>query len=104
MALLREVRRRARHILGPVLWLAIAGYFSYHAVSGERSLLVWLQLNQQITEARNTAQSLAGERWIIEKRVALLRPDNLDPDMLEERVRIMLGLARDDEVVIFDAP
>ena len=32
--------------------------------------------------------------------MALLRPDNFDPDMLEERTRVMLNYVHPDEIVI----
>ncbi len=42
------------------------------------------------------------EQEILERRVQLLRPDSLDPDMLEERARKVLNFAKKDEVVIYD--
>jgi cell division protein FtsB len=101
MRLLDEFRLRARHIVGPVLCLVLVGYFSYHLINGERGFIALLQLNQQIQEAKASATFLANERAKIESRVALMRPDHLDPDMLAERARLMLGMGHPDEVVIF---
>lgn len=101
MGLLNEVRLRARHIVGPVLCLVLVGYFAYHLVNGERGGIALLQLNQQIQEAKANAAFLAKERAQLESRVALMRPDQLDPDMLGERARVMLGMGHPDEVVIF---
>jgi len=36
----------------------------------------------------------------LEHRVSLLRPESVDPDMLEEQARSRLGLTDRDEVVI----
>jgi cell division protein FtsB len=36
----------------------------------------------------------------LERRVALLRPESLDRDMLEERARAVLNLARPEDRVI----
>ena len=51
---------------------------------------------------------IQADRMLIERRVALLRPDGVDPDMLDERVRLMLNLGRRDELTIMlqraDAP
>ncbi len=104
MVLLREVRKRARHIAGPVLGACVFGYFAYHAVQGDRGLIAWLQLNQQVEEAAATLAVMTEKRQILERRTALLGPDNLDPDMLEERARAILSFAHPDEVVIFDPP
>jgi cell division protein FtsB len=101
MGLLNEVRLRARYIVGPVLCLVLVGYFSYHLVSGERGFIALLQLNQQIQKAKASAAFLANERAEIDSRVALMRPDHLDHDMLAEQARRMLGIGHPDEVVIF---
>ena len=42
------------------------------------------------------------ERLLIERRTALLRPDNLDLDTLDERARAVLNLVERDERVILD--
>ncbi len=100
MGLLDEIRLRARHIVGPVLCLVLVGYFAYHLVNGERGFIALLQLDQQIQEAKANAAILVKERTAVESRVALMRPDQLDPDMLEERARLMLSVGHPDEVVI----
>jgi cell division protein FtsB len=100
MGLLDEIRLRARHIVGPVLCLVLVGYFAYHLVNGERGFIALLQLDQQIQEAKANAAILAKERTEVDSRVTLMRPDQLDPDMLEERARLMLSVGHPDEVVI----
>ncbi len=98
-----EIRRRARHVAGPALVAALIGYFGYHAVQGEHGLIAWWRITQQIERVEATLDETRAEREALERRVALLRPESLDPDMLEERARIMLNLARPDEVIILDA-
>lgn len=104
MAILRELRSRARYVAPTVIGAAVFAYFAYHAVQGERGLLTWLRLNQQIREAETTAAAVAAERAALERRVALLSPGSLDPDMLEERARAVLNLAHSDDLVIFLRP
>ena len=100
MAMLSEIRRRARHIVPQVVLACTLGYFAYHATQGERGLLAWLQLDKELRVAQSEAVVLAGERRQLERRVRLLRPDGLDPDMLEERARALLNYGRDDELII----
>jgi cell division protein FtsB len=100
MMILDEIRRRARHVIGPFLGLTAVVYFAYHTVQGDRGLLAWWRLNQEIKQAEETLGQLEGERDKLDQRARLLRPDHLDADMLEERARIMLGLGRDDEVIV----
>ena len=83
-----------------MIGICVAGYFAYHAVQGDRGIIAWLVLNQQIREARETQGELAAERATLEQRVGLLQPDSLDPDLLEERARVMLNFAHADELVI----
>ena len=42
MSLIREIRRRGRHIIGPALWALAVAYFMFHAVQGERGLVTWM--------------------------------------------------------------
>jgi cell division protein FtsB len=98
-----EIRRRARHVAGPALVAALIGYFGFHAVQGEHGLIAWWRIAQQIERTQAALDETRGEREALERRVTLLRPESLDPDMLEERARIMLNLAHPDEVIILDA-
>lgn len=100
MSILHELRKRGRQITLPILGACVAGYFAYHAVQGDRGIIAWLVLNQQIREARTVQAELAAERATLEHRTDLLGPSGLDPDMLEERARRMLNLAHMDELII----
>ncbi len=100
MALVREIRIRARKITPPILAACVVAYFSYHALHGERGFLAWRELTQDLAEARATEARLAEARAQLERRVGLLRPDHLDPDLLEERANALLGYGRDDDLVI----
>jgi cell division protein FtsB len=91
-------------VVGPVLAICAAGYFAYHAMHGERGFLTWLSLQQRVEEAEAELAEISAERRQFEHRVHLLRPDSLDPDLLEERARIMLNYGREGEIVIFDEP
>lgn len=100
MKIASEFRRRLRHVVAPLLGLGAITYFAYHTVEGDRGLLAWWQLNRDIRVAEATLQTLDQQRDGLEQRSRLLRPDHLDPDMLEERARAMVGLGHSDEVVI----
>jgi cell division protein FtsB len=103
MAIWDEVKRRAKDVIGPVLGFCVVGYFAYHSVEGDRGLVAYLRLNEQIVLAKAQLAEVAAERKALEQRVSLLRPNRLDPDMLDERARLLLNLARPDEIVIPDA-
>jgi cell division protein FtsB len=104
MLIIKEIRRRARHVVGPFLGLTLVVYFAYHTVQGDRGLMAWWQLNQDVKQAEETLAQLEDTRATLDRRAVLLRPDHLDPDMLEERARLMLNMGRDDEVVVLRPP
>ena len=103
MSFVLEIRRRGRHVIGTILGALVFAYFMFHAVQGERGLLAWIQAKQQIAEAEAQREATAAERAQWEQRIALLRSSHLDADMLDERVRLLTGLGRKDELIIYDA-
>ncbi len=95
------MRLRARHVVGPVLAVFAVVYFAYHLVHGERGLLAWWELNKQVSEAKLELSQVSEQRQSLEKRVRHLNPGTLDPDLLEERARLMLNYGRETDMVIF---
>jgi cell division protein FtsB len=97
-----ELTKRLQLVVGPVIAISLLGYFIYHIIQGERGLLSWRQINQKIDQAQSRLAETTLEQEILERRVTLMRPDSLDPDMLEEQAREKLNFARKDEIVILD--
>ena len=100
MRVVHELRRRGRAITGPVLGISLVCYFAYHLFVGDRGLLAWLALTQELRDAKATLAALDSERETLERRVGLLQPEHLDPDMLDERARATLNLVGPNELVI----
>ena len=100
MGIIGEIRRHARSIVPSFLAALTFAYFAYHAVEGDRGLLSWIKLRQEIEAAEVTRVELAAAQATLQRRVTLLRPESLDRDMLEERARAVLNFARPDERVI----
>ena len=100
MAILTEIRVRARKILPTVLAASVVGYFGYHALHGERGFLAWRELKQDLSAARSVEAEVAAERARLDRRTALLRADNLDPDLLDERARVLLGYGHPGDLVV----
>ena len=97
----RDLKRRLAQMTWPMLGACLAGYFVYHAVQGDRGILAWMQVNQQIKVAQAELDKTDAEREALEQRVALLSNTSLDLDMLEERARVMLNFSHPDDLVIF---
>lgn len=80
--------------------LALVVYFGYFAIYGKHGLVNWLRLEQEIASKQTELDRTRAERAALEHRVRLLRPESVDPDLLEEQARARLGLTQGDEVVI----
>ena len=100
MGLLAALRSRMREVVWPIVGVSAMSYFAYHAVEGDRGLVSWWRLNHEVEIARSLKQEVAAERAALERRVRLLSPASLDPDMLDERVRMMLNYTRPNEIVV----
>ena len=103
MGALREIRRRIRHIVVPSLGAFAVGYFLVHTIDGDRGILAWISIRQQIQHAEATLAATSAERRKLESHVAMMRRSALDPDMLDEQVRRILGLVGPKEIVIFES-
>ena len=100
MKLFVELRQRARHVVGPVLGSALVAYVAYNTVQGDRGLIAYWQLTKQVEQAHAIKGGLDAQRERLENRVRLLYPQSLDPDILDERARFLLGYSRADEYVV----
>jgi cell division protein FtsB len=100
MAIRIDLRRSLRQIAVPLIGASLLGYFGYHAIQGDRGLMAWLTLKQQLRQADAQLASLQSEQLSLANRVQRMSPATLDADLLDEQTRLMLNYARDDEVVI----
>lgn len=100
MSLLRELRSRARYALLPAFAVAAVFYVIYHGVNGDRGLRAWRTMAKEVESTRAELDRIRGEREVLERRVKLLYPGSLDPDMLDESARRFLNYGRAEEMVI----
>ena len=78
---------------------ALLGYFAWHAWEGPRGYPYRAELAITMAEHEIDLSAVHLKRMVMEKKVALLQPDQVDPDMLDELARGRLELARPNEVV-----
>ena len=97
-------RKRLRSILtalglyfGAVLFI---GYFGVNAYTGNRGLKAKQSLDSQIAELSEELAGLKQARAYWERRILLLRSTSIDPDMLDERARVLLGYGHPHDVVM----
>jgi cell division protein FtsB len=91
------IRPRIRAFLASlglyVLAAAFIGYFGVNAYTGNHGIRAKQTLDQRITDLTQELDATRAERERWEHRVALLRFDRIDPDMLDERARQLLDFA-----------
>jgi cell division protein FtsB len=76
------------------------GYFGVNAYTGKNGINARQELDQQIADLASEVARVKAERERWERRVALLKADRIDPDMLDERARQLLNYLDPHEVTI----
>ena len=104
MQLGRELKRRAKAAIAPLIFLALVGYFGWNATQGNRGLVAYAQRQELLAQAKAEQAKVQAERDAWERRVTALRSDHLDADMLDERARSMLNLADPADIIVPYAP
>ena len=92
--------RPQRRLILPALTAAYLGYFGFHAMHGSYGLLARTQFEAQASELEVQLADLQAEHDALEARAALLRPENLDPDMVDEWARRNLNVIAPNEFVL----
>ena len=92
----RTLRRAALPAAGLVLVLFFGGY----AILGANGLLAYGDYQRQLAKRERDYQALDERRAVLRNRVALLDPDQANPDMVDEMTRKQLNVIRPDEVVV----
>lgn len=95
---------KLRNVVIPVACLGVMAYFAYHAVHGDHGLYASWRLQSKAAALRAERDALVAIREGLEHKVALMRPESIDPDMLDEQARKTLNLAHPNDIVIFRDP
>jgi cell division protein FtsB len=83
-----------------VLAALFIGYFGLNAYTGDHGLKARQSLDHEIADLTHELELTKAERERWERRVALLKSDRIDPDMLDERARFLLDYADPHDVTI----
>jgi cell division protein FtsB len=100
MAFGREMKRRARAVVAPVFFLALALYFGWSAVRGDHGLVAFAQRKVLLAQAQSDLGRLQAQQADWQRKVAALQADHLDPDLLDERAREMLNLSNPHDILV----
>ena len=96
----RPFMRERRGLGFALVCFGLAAYFGYYLLYGNHGVINLMRVQQQIALKQTALDCIRADRLALEHRVSLLRPESVDPDLLEEQARARLGLTERDEVVI----
>ena len=99
------VRKRLRAVLIPLMFYMVAGGASFYLVwgasKGERGLEAKAAYDAQTAQLQDQLKHLREDRARWERRVAAMRSESVDRDLLDEEARAKLNRVGKDDVVIF---
>ncbi len=75
-------------------------YFGWYAFHGARGYPYRDKLVAQLADVSGAADVLTGKRKTIEDRVRLMRPESIDPDLLDELARRALYIGKTNEIIV----
>jgi len=101
-------RTRLRRIVTPIFFYLVLGGTSFYLVwgasNGEHGLKAKEKFDAEAVELETQLAALKKERTRWEMRVASLRSESVDKDLLDEEAHALLDRVSKDELVIFTAP
>jgi cell division protein FtsB len=101
-------RKRLRAILNTLALYALAalltGYFGVNAYNGDRGLKAKEDIDRQMADLTGELDRLHAEHRQWERRIALLKSADVDPDMLDERARALLNYVDPHDLTLILRP
>ena len=99
------VRTRLRAFLFPMMLYCVSGgiggYFVWHAINGDRGLKVSDEYEKSIAMLTSQVAATKLERAQWQHRIALMKGDAIDRDLLEEEARVTLDRVGKNDLVVF---
>lgn len=83
-----------------MICMLLCVYFSFHLLFGERGALKLVELSHEYELVSIEYNDLRAERDVLERKVIAMRSETIDPDLLEERIQIMLGVLPENAMAI----
>ena len=74
-------------MLLPAVSGAVAAYFGYYAIWGTRGAMALADTQAELGVRQEELTELIAQRQRLEHRIALMKPGQVDPDLVEELAR-----------------
>lgn len=93
-------RIKRLEVLVSCFCIAMLVYFVWYAFHGARGYPYRDKLVAELAVVTGAADVLIGKRRIVEDRVKLMRPESIDPDLLDELARRALFIGKTNEIIV----
>lgn len=94
-------RKRAGYgLIFPIALLVFGGYFVFAAVQGEYGVFRRVELDAERAVLLAELSLLDAKAEQMRERTRRMSDDFLDLDLLDEQARLVLGVARADEIIV----
>lgn len=87
-------------ILAPSICVCGIAYFLFGAFLGPTGYMTLAELEADLTVQQAEIDTLQAHRDYLENHADLLNPKSLDPDIVDEKVRSMLGYTNQGDIVL----
>ncbi|MEM9013991.1 MAG: septum formation initiator family protein [Pseudomonadota bacterium] len=87
-------------VAAPTLCLCWAAAMIYSAFAGDGGYRALAELNQRLALEQAELDDLSARRLTMEKRADLLNSKSLDPDLIDEKIRSVLGFSAPGDIII----
>jgi cell division protein FtsB len=99
------VRTRLSAILIPLCLYVFSGavgsFFVWHAFHGERGVTADLEYRRQLLDVEAQLKVVRAEKAVWQRRIALLRGEEIDRDLLDEEARNLLNRVNKSDLMVF---
>ena len=89
-----------KEVAAPALIACWVAWLAYGAIAGAAGYRALAQLREEAAAEAAALEEVRARRQALERRADLLNPRSIDPDMVDERVRAVLGYAREGDIVL----
>ena len=92
--------KRKFDVIVMIVCMSLLGYFGWHSYYGPRSFDQRDALAARAADLDAKLAILRSERSALERKVSLMRPQSIDPDMLDELARTTLDYGKPGELIV----
>lgn len=96
----RDVVKLFFDIVAPALIVCWTAFLAFDAVAGPTGLRALKEARAEVQAKRADVAALVARREALERTADQLNRRSLDPDLLDEKLRTVLGYAAEGDIVI----